>query len=340
MAQNAATDSTSIGVKIAVLPILYYTPETRLAFGAGGSIAFKMKSAKTISSLQLGAIYTLRKQLLTYLPFNLFIGPEDRFRFKGEAGYFNFIYEYYGIGSIPNEQALYTARFPRVRLAAFRKIGKDIYAGINWEFDDYKFPDLIIDEFNFSPETIGIEGGRMSVLGPGIQWDKRDSQYWTTNGHYLETGILFGGRVIGSEYNYGKWYLDYRHFFPLKKAQTIGWQLYKAISWGDVPFIQLPIIGGSKLLRGYYQGYLRDRSLFLVQAEYRRPLIWKLDMVMFMGIGTVSPNAEAIARNVFWPSYGAGLRYPLVEKAGINIRLDYAFGRGVSAFYLTFGEAF
>jgi len=39
------------------------------------------------------------------------------------------------------------------------------------------------------------------------------------------------------------------------------------ISYGDVPFHQMPSIGGPKKLRGYIDGRYRDKMLLLLQLD-------------------------------------------------------------------------
>jgi len=185
-----------------------------------------------------------------------------------------------------------------------------------------------------------LAGGSVSSIGPTLLLDKRDGVYWTKKGSYLEIGVRFSGRATLSDYSLIRQSIDYRRFIPIRENSILGFQLFESAIWGDVPFFEYPIIGGSKLLRSYYQGYLRDNVLILAQAEFRGPLFWKFSYAAFIGIGTVSPSFGKLASQRYWPSYGAGIRFPLVKDAGINLRLDYAFGREVSGLYLTFGESF
>jgi len=128
--KSIAQDSISTSfldkkVKFSILPIVYYTPETKLALGIGSSIAFKFPESEEISSFQVGAVYTFRKQFLSYLPFNLFL--KKGYRLRGEIGYYDFVYEYFGIGDIPQNQSFFTAKFPRIQLLGLKSIKKDLF---------------------------------------------------------------------------------------------------------------------------------------------------------------------------------------------------------------------
>jgi hypothetical protein len=120
----------------------------------------------------------------------------------------------------------------------------------------------------------------------------------------------------------------------------VALQALAVASSGQPPFDQYPQLGGESLLRGYFQGRYRDRSLLAFQGEYRLPLFWKFGLAGFAGIGQVAPDFGGFGLDRFWVAGGAGLRFLLAKREGLNIRMDFAFGEGSSGFYLSFGEAF
>lgn len=66
-------------MKIVLLPVIYYTPETRWAFGALVQFLFKMNAEDTVSrtsTLQIAAIYTVNNQYLISPSYNLFFDQE------------------------------------------------------------------------------------------------------------------------------------------------------------------------------------------------------------------------------------------------------------------------
>jgi outer membrane translocation and assembly module TamA len=80
--------------------------------------------------------------------------------------------------------------------------------------------------------------------------------------------------------------------------------------------------------------------IWAFQSEYRLPLWWRFGMVGFVGIGNVHPSLDDMSFSKSKYSAGFGIRYFLVPKEGINIRLDIAFGEESSSVYLYFLEAF
>lgn len=68
------------------IPIVYYTPETRLAAGAAILYTFRFRGQSGLtrpSQVQVGFAYTQEKQLLLYLPFQVFFS-EGNWQTYGE----------------------------------------------------------------------------------------------------------------------------------------------------------------------------------------------------------------------------------------------------------------
>ena len=68
----------------------------------------------------------------------------------------------------------------------------------------------------------------------------------------------------------------------------------------------------------------RDRSMLLLQAEYRFEILTALDGAVFYDAGQVAPNRSALSLRDFERDYGVGLR--IGTDLGVFIRLDIAFG--------------
>jgi len=66
--------------KIVPLPIFFRTPETGSAFGGGAIMTFRFagQTESTLrSQLQVAFIYTLRKQILAYMPYEIYFKNGD-----------------------------------------------------------------------------------------------------------------------------------------------------------------------------------------------------------------------------------------------------------------------
>jgi len=331
-------DSTRKMTNITVLPVVYLTPETGLAFGAGASLAIKPPAAIHTSNIRGGAVYTLRKQFLSFLAYQLFL-KGDRYRLNGEMGFYDYVYEYYGIGNTPEEREIYDDTYFAFQITGTQKLSKGLYAGISSQWEWHDITNFEPVEATSSIVPTGFAGGTFGMIGPIIQWDTRDNVYWPSEGHYLESSIRWSNQTWGSDFDFVKWQFDFRKYFSIKK-NVLAFQVFQETTTGEVPFYSLSLLGGSKKLRGYYEGYLRDQLYLSSQAEWRGHLFWRIGYTVFAGVGTTSPNWSSVINRQYWPSYGAGIRFATVPKEKINLRLDYAFGRGTSALYITFAEAF
>ncbi len=139
---------------------------------------------------------------------------------------------------------------------------------------------------------------------------------------------------------FGAYTVDLRRYFPVARTHVVALQALGIATSGEPPFDLYPQLGGESLLRGYFQGRYRDRSLLALQGEYRLPLFWRLGAAGFVGAGQVAPRIGDFGLDRFWVSGGAGLRFLLARREGLNIRADFAFGEDSSGFYLSIGEAF
>lgn len=330
------------------LPVVYFTPETRWAFGAAGLLAFRLpdepRNSRT-SQLQLGVVYTLERQFLAYLPYVLF-AQNEKYWLYGELGYYRYTYFFYGIGNENTDPGgeLYDVNFPRFRIHALRKVAPHWYLGGHYWLD-------VFDIQNTQPggrledtqrDITGRNGGIIS--GPGLIsiYDRREDFNFPYRGFYAEGLFQVNAPWTGSSFTYTRTSLDLRGFVPVwkRKHHIFGAQLYADLTTGDPPFNALALIGGPRRLRGFYEGRYRARNMLGGQVEYRLPLFWRLGATAFAGTAAVFDEWSELRPAVFRYSYGAGLRVRISNEDRINVRFDVAIAQGRPNFYLTVGEAF
>ncbi len=90
----------------------------------------------------------------------------------------------------------------------------------------------------------------------------------------------------------------------------------------EVPFVDLPALGGSTLLRGYDQDRFRDRALTLASVEYQWDLGQLLAGILFVDAGRVWSSLEQIDGDGWRVGYGFGLQ--LHSKKSFLMRLSLA----------------
>lgn len=76
----------------------------------------------------------------------------------------------------------------------------------------------------------------------------------------------------------------------------------------EVPFVDLPQLGGATELRGYVRGGFRDRVAALASIEYRYPIQRTLTGYLFVDAGRVYRSLDDLTTSGMRVGYGAGLR--------------------------------
>lgn len=342
-------------LKVIGLPVVFYSPDTRFGGGAGGLLTFNFKSDSLNarrSSVTVGAVYTQLNQLLLYFPFQLF--PKNQaYWVSGELGYFRYVFNFFGTGNVenpkyteryktePNYIEKYSATFPRIRFNFAKKVRPNLFVGVRYAFDDFTFTqkDSTASSVLLDSKLTGANGGRVSGVGLQTNYDSRDRLFYPTKGWVAEAFVYTEGAYSGSDFNYQRLSADVSHYVSMGK-NVLAVNAVAVFSTGDVPFHQMPVIGGTKRMRGYFEGKYRDNNLLIVQSEYRFPIYKRFGGVAFGGLGQVSDKVENVVSSPIRYNFGAGVRFTLDKIQHINIRADYGIGYKSSGFYLTIGEAF
>lgn len=328
---------------ISVLPLVYYTPETKWVFGAGAVGTFKLAANDTYESLiTAGVAYSLRKQILTYASWRVFT-PSNEDLFIGEIGWYRYVYYFYGVGNdvAESDQESYSANYPRVRFDYARKIVPNLYLGIRYGLDDFDIYNLNPGGKLINGDFIGSQGGLVSGAGPLLVYDSRDNQLYPLRGNYAELSFQQYGRYLGSDFNYNRLVIDLRKLFSVKENQVFATNLYSEFTSGSVPFYSLANMGGNKRMRGLFEGKYRDQNVVILQGEYRYKFLPRWGAVLFSGVGNVFSEERKFEFQSTKLTYGVGGRFQLSKKKKLNLRLDLAHSPGEDLqFYFTFGEAF
>ncbi len=324
------------------IPLVFNTPETSWGFGAAAVYAFRMKNepdTAKASQMQLGFAYTLKKQVLFYLPYNLYF-QQKNYSVYGELGYYRYFFSYFGTGNIEEDyEEVFGVTLPRFRLNALRKVRANTYVGIRYWFDDFQITEVDSTGRLAQNLAIGSEGGIISSLGIVANYDTRDNNFWPSGGEFIELVLTQNSKLLGSDFEYTRFSIDATKYFNIIKNQVLAINYYGDFTSGEVPFNEAPRIGGTRKMRGYFEGRFRDNNLMMLQAEYRIPLFWRVGMVVFGGYGGVADKFNNFKLDNFKWAGGGGIRFALNKKEKINLRLDVGYGEDLK-FYLTATEAF
>jgi hypothetical protein len=261
-----------------------------------------------------------------YLPDTFFgIGNHDK---KGKFTSFD-SYKYAAVGEL------------------LRGINDRFFAGIQWDagyYENKSIRNLDADpSYWLDGSVTGAAGGWSNGIGPVIRFDTRNDVVYPSNGWLMTASWLASRAFLGSDYDYDNFMLDIRRYFRLGiNDQVLAVHGYVNSTDGDVPFFKLSTPAGKRLLRGIGHPYKYLASnAWLLQAEYRRNIWWRIGGVAFAGAGNAFGNS---ASSVFDKTHlmgGIGLRFKALPKENLNIRLDAGMtNRGDHAIFLSIKEAF
>lgn len=175
-------------------------------------------------------------------------------------------------------------------------------------------------------------------LGLNLLYDTRDHLSNSYRGVYLALAQRFYPRLTNGNNCFSSTELTFKYFHPLWKGCIFAGCLQGKFTYGHTPWGMLPSFGGSRLMRGYYEGRYRDKDMIDATVELRQHVWKRSGVVAWVGAGTVFPEFSALRWHKVLPNYGIGYRFEFKHR--INLRVDVGFGRGEKSIELSINEAF
>ena len=332
--------------RIGILPVpaIGFSPETKLYFGTVSLFTLRLydDSLQRISNAKAEITYSLNKQLILQMAGTL-IFREERYILQADNSFQKFPELVWGLGQNTRSDSseLYEGNRLEFDNVMLKKVRGAWFAGLGMRVQNVSKLEYIdggLFDRNLLP---GREGGWSNGLGYMLRYDSRENLFNPAPGnHYLSFRHDWFSESWGSAYVFQRLTLDARTYLSLFKRGTLAFQLFAQATPGDAPFRMMPLLGSASHMRGYYRGRYRDEYYGSAQAEYRFK-VWRwAGLAIFGGAGDISPTIDQFGLNGLKPTVGGGLRI-LVDKAeNINLRLDFAYGKESSGFYVSFGEAF
>lgn len=343
--QDSTSNASPEETTMLMLPIIYYTPETKIALGATGVYFFSLESEPANSNLS-----TIRAEVVgtEMHQFHMEINPEicfpnNSYKMTLSAGTKKYPAHFYKLGNFTRTETdeLYTPQISWGNVKVQNHLAAAWHMGVYGSFEQWTMQYYSDNGALARNEIPGSAGGAIVGAGLFIAWDSRNHPQFPISGNYAEISASSFNDVLGSDYEFLRYRFDLRRYFSLSSCQTVAAQAVMQLQSGNVPFQSMSTYGGKDLLRGYAEGRNREKNGFAAQVEYRFvPVFWNLGFSLFAGIGEVTSTASSFAASSLRPSAGFGIRYLFLEKEKINLRFDFGWGHNSSGFYITAGEAF
>jgi outer membrane protein assembly factor BamA len=258
-----------------------------------------------------------------------------------------------GVGSDPTVRATDT-RFQQQRALikghlgwTFGRHSREVKLGwegryVNASFDSA--PDGVVsieDVFDTSQVTAFDNGYRIFETGVNFIVDTRDVHGATTSGLYLDSFVTRTPQL--NDFNYFHWgvaatgYIPlYRRTVRLSDARVLAIRAVVESAEGDldeIPFTELPRLGGSNMLRGYVSGRFRDKHLWVATAEYRYPISEMVGGSIFVDVGDVYGSYSDWFGEA--PEVGGGFGFVVRDEDSQMFALDFAYGDSFQVYFTT-----
>jgi hypothetical protein len=332
-----------------------YTPEMGLIIGGGLMLSFKADQGSPRSTLTATLSYGTVGAGQVVIRLESYYN-DDHLRVTADIDARLMNDNYFGVGYDngstvplgPNTTG-YTRAWFQLKPTLSLQIANRLFFGGTFDLNGTRATDL--NPMMAADPTITSQGTDFLNVGfgPVLEYDSRDVPQNAYRGLYFKASYLFYREGLGKNDTYSILGLDYKQYKELgRPGQILAWHVRVRNATGDVPWPELPSIGGSVDLRGYRAGQYRDNSYMYGLVEYRHtftagtkpdgtPRLSKHGFVVWAGLGVLGPDLLDPSPPLV--NFGVGYRFAIQGR--LALRLDLGFGRFESqGGYLSFGEAF
>jgi hypothetical protein len=269
---------------------------------------------------------------------------ENKYEVTSGYAHGNIDYNLYGIGiaagkgdlKIPLDQA-----GQLFFVEALRRIPWQFFIGPRfWTGDSVVTVRPSSGETAAPPADLGLDT-TLRALGIRVVRDTRPNHFYPTTGTFTQFTSDFFAQALGSKYTFQSYRFTFNKYGTVGKNQVLAYNLFDCNTGGDPPFYANCVYGTNNELRGYEAGRYLDRYMIATQLEYRVSLPKRFGVAAFGGVGEVIPGGTQIFRsNNLLPDIGGGPRFDLSPKYHVNLRADFAKGKGSWTWSMGVGEAF
>jgi hypothetical protein len=253
----------------------------------------------------------------------------------------------------PHDAAVQT-RFQQTRLLYLARFGytmgppkRETKLGTTAILNHRRFDDPTPDQLGVGEEGLrdvydsarlpGFEDGvRTAEITGNVVVDTRDETGATSSGVYLEA---FGGALVPLKaYRYAHWGAELTGYVDLyRKTRVLVLRAAHegmAGRYDEIPFSDLPRLGGPQRLRGYALDRFRDRRTALATAEYRYPIHQYVAGALFVEAGRAATDFSDLLDFDAWRMGGGG-GFIVRSKRTLLFSLEVAYGEGWNVYFTT-----
>ena len=318
----------------------YYSSDTKFGIGVVAAGLYRTDLTDTVTPPSDVSIYA---KATTSMMFTLGVNGNhitrgDAARLVYDVNFSSIKTKFWGIGYAMDVDDSNECEFKylnsQARASYMWKVAPNLYVGPLLSFDYINGRDF------GKPWLWNGEDARTFNFGAGIaaQYDSRDNLTAPQKGMYIRLDQRFNPRFMLNRYAFSMTELTFNAYHKVWKGGILAYSFHTRLTYGNTPWGLLSTLGGSSVMRGYYEGRYRDKSEIDVCIELRQHIWRRNGLVAWVGGGTVFPSFSQISTHKLLPNYGIGYRWEF--KQHVNVRLDLGFGRHQTGFIFSINEAF
>lgn len=326
---------------LAIYPAASYSGRSGLAIGIMPMLQLRNTSLLRPATITPSALISTKGMWEVQCDADIYLKHNQTITAKAE-----FYYQpddYYGYASVSDGKKLTEYDYRRYMFTSdyLKGIGRGWLAGLSIDITYHDFNKIATDSAALREEILSAEKWD-NGLGLVVSYDTRDNTLNARTGWYSRARVTTYRNWAGSKRNFTTSSFDIRHYWPIGEESVVAAQLYIATASSKAPFHKMATMGGTRLGRAIPHNlkYV-DRIAYLMQAEARFPLWWRIGATGWTAIGNVAHKADKDLTSNMHGMIGCGLRFKVFPSHGLNLRLDGGVStKGDNAIYFNIREAF
>lgn len=318
---NADSSETFEFERYFIIPIGAYSEEAGVILGAG-MLFFIQPGAEDGSSagsnLATMVMTSLKKQATIQ---NKFVyEPHRHFNLLAYLYLDSWATKYFGVGNDLDEDEYSTYTLKGVRLPF--ALGTDAFLPSSWNGLFRYAAEFDLEYAKF--QGMDIKDAKRFGAGYNLTYNSAERNEWSRKGSFVQFKHIF--------YNSGfvRKIFDTRTYIPLSflPEGAIALGSFLEDLDGDVPFDRLAKPDGIMQLRGWEEGLMADKTFWVLQAELRTHLFWRIKGALFYDAGKVANSVKELNDSRWHRAIGAGARFLVNKKTKSHVRADFSIVDG------------
>lgn len=247
---------------------------------------------------------------------------------------------FYGIGNGDQTiEARYRHGIARATLVGDLRLVSALHARVSGALADHEITGGMsadaIDRRYIVEDLAGFGNTQRAYGELELRWDtRRSAERWEPTA-LISQGSLVAAFVghstaLGSGIDVWRYGFDLQRFVRVAVGpRVLAFRAYAETVVGprdDIPFFELPELGGKAHLRGYPTGRFRDRVAAVASVDYQWDLSRNFSANVFIDVGRAYPSLQAVTYEELRVGYGVGIQahteHSFLARASIASSID------------------